>query len=83
MLEESVVNRIQLWYDNSSKCLFHGHMNACFFFAMNGPKLFANSAYRGIMKLYAACNTLQSGNRGSFHVAHKRLCKSPMTLAFD
>ena len=62
-----------LSYDDYSKRLFHGHVNSCFFFTMNAPKLFASTAYRGMMKqyadvmkrlggsseTYAACDTLQ------------------------
>ena len=62
-----------LSYDDYSKKLFHGHVNSCFFFTMNAPKVFANTAYRKVMKqysnamkrlggsseYYAACDTLQ------------------------
>ena len=62
-----------LSYDDYSKKLFHGHVNSCFFFTMNAPKVFANTAYRKVMKqyanamkrlggtceTYAACDTLQ------------------------
>ena len=42
-----------LSYDDYSKRLFHGHVNACFFFTMNAPKIYANTGYRGMMKQYA------------------------------
>ena len=62
-----------LSYDDYSKKLFQGSVNSCFFFTMNAPKMFANTAYRGMMKqhanalkrlggsseYYAACDTLQ------------------------
>ena len=62
-----------LSYDDYSKQLFRGKVNSCFFFTMNAPKVYANTAYRGIMKqyatamkrlggsseYYAACDTLQ------------------------
>ena len=62
-----------LSYDDYGKKLFHGKVNACFFFTMNAPKVFANTGYRGMMKqyasamkrlggsseYYAACDTLQ------------------------
>ena len=62
-----------LSYDDYSKKLFHGHVNCCFFFTMNAPKIYANTGYRGMMKqyadamkrlggsseYYAACDTLQ------------------------
>ena len=62
-----------LSYDDYSKRLFDGNVNSCFFFTMNAPKIYANTAYRGIMKqyadamkrlggsseYYAACDTLQ------------------------
>ena len=61
-----------LSYDDYSKKLFHGNINSCFFFTMNAPKVFAKTAYRGMMKqyvgamerlgsseYYAACDTLQ------------------------
>ena len=62
-----------LSYDDYSKRPFHGHVNSCFFFTMNAPKIYANTGYRGMMKLYAetmkrlggsseyyaACDTLQ------------------------
>ena len=62
-----------LSYDDYSKTLFHGKINSCFFFTMNAPKVFARTAYHGIMKqyanymkrlggsteYYAACDTLQ------------------------
>ena len=62
-----------LSYDDYSKRLFQGHVDACFFFTMNAPKLFANTGCRGIMKqyvdpmkrlggsseYYVACDTLQ------------------------
>ena len=62
-----------LSYDDYSKRLFQGHVNSCFFFTMNTSKLFASTAYRGMMKqyadamkrlggsseYYAACDTLQ------------------------
>ena len=62
-----------LSYDDYSKTLFHGKINSCFFFTMNAPKVFAKTAYHGIMKqyanymkrlggsteYYAACDTLQ------------------------
>ena len=38
-----------LSYDDYSKRLFQGHVNSCFFFTMNAPKIYANTAYRGIM----------------------------------
>ena len=69
-----------LSYDDYSKKLFHGKVNACFFFTMNAPKVFANTAYRGVMKqyanamkrlggsseYYAACDTLQFDDYGKF-----------------
>ena len=69
-----------LSYDDYSKQLFHGKVNSCFFFTMNAPKVFANTAYRGIMKqyagamkrlggsseYYAACDTLQFGDYSKF-----------------
>lgn len=62
-----------LSYDDYSRTLFHGKINSCFFFTMNAPKVFAKTAYHGIMKqyanymkrlggnteYYAACDTLQ------------------------
>ena len=62
-----------LSYDDYSKKLFHGNINSCFFFTMNAPKVFAKTAYRGMMKqyvvgamerlgsseYYASCDTLQ------------------------
>ena len=61
-----------LSYDDYSKKLFHGNVSSCFFFTMNAPKVFAKTAYRGMMKqyasamerlgsseYYAACDTLQ------------------------
>ena len=62
-----------LSYDDYSKRLFHGHVNACFFFTMNAPKAYADTGYRGMMEqyagamkrlggsseYYAACDTLQ------------------------
>ena len=61
-----------LSYDDYSKKLFHGNINSCFFFTMNAPKMYANTAYHGMMKqyanamqrlgnseYYAACDTLQ------------------------
>ncbi|MCH5194843.1 MAG: flavodoxin family protein [Oscillospiraceae bacterium] len=61
-----------LSYDDYSKKLFHGNISSCFFFTMNAPKVFAKTAYRGMMKqyvgamerlgsseYYAACDTLQ------------------------
>ena len=61
-----------LSYDDYSKKLFHGHVSSCFFFTMNAPRVFAKTAYRGVMKrysnamkrlggseYYAACDTLQ------------------------
>ena len=41
-----------LSYDDYSRKLFHGKVNSCFFFTMNAPKVFANTAYRKIMKQY-------------------------------
>ena len=69
-----------LSYDDYSKQLFHGKVNSCFFFTMNAPKVFANTAYRGIMKqyagamkrlggsseYYAACDTLQFEDYSKF-----------------
>ena len=69
-----------LSYDDYSKQLFHGKVNSCFFFTMNAPKVFANTAYRGIMKQYtgtmkrlggsseyhAACDTLQFEDYSKF-----------------
>ena len=43
-----------LSYDDYSKKLFHGSVNSCFFFTMNAPKIYANTAYRSIMKQYAS-----------------------------
>ena len=62
-----------LSYDDYSKRLFHGHVNACFFFTMNAPESYADACYSGMMKqyadamkrlgggseYYAACDTLQ------------------------
>ena len=62
-----------LSYDDYSKRFFQGHVNSCFFFTMNAPKIYANTGYRGMMKqyadamkrlggsseTYAACDTLQ------------------------
>ena len=61
-----------LSYDDYSKKLFHGNVSSCFFFTMNAPKVFAKTAYRGMMKqyvgamerlgsseYYASCDTLQ------------------------
>ena len=42
-----------LSYDDYSKQLFHGNVNSCFFFTMNAPEAFANTAYRGIMEQYS------------------------------
>ena len=69
-----------LSYDDYSKKLFHGSINSCFFFTMNAPKVFANTAYHGIMKqyadamkrlggsseYYAACDTLQFDDYSKF-----------------
>ena len=69
-----------LSYDDYSKQLFHGKVNSCFFFTMNAPKVFASTAYRGIMKqytnamkrlggsseYYAACDTLQFEDYSKF-----------------
>ena len=69
-----------LSYDDYSKRLFHGHVNSCFFFTMNAPKIFANTGYRGVMKqyagvmkrlggsseYYAACDTLQFEDYSKF-----------------
>ena len=69
-----------LSYDDYSKQLFHGKVNSCFFFTMNAPKVFANTAYRGIMKQYtgamkrlggsseysAACDTLHFEDYSKF-----------------
>lgn len=69
-----------LSYDDYSKKLFHGKVNSCFFFTMNASKVYANTAYRGIMKqyasamkrlggsseYYAACDTLQFDNYTKF-----------------
>ena len=69
-----------LSYDDYSKRLFHGKVNSCFFFTMNAPKIFANTAYRGVMKqyanamkrlggsseYYAACDTLQFEDYSQF-----------------
>lgn len=69
-----------LSYDDYSKKLFHGKVNSCFFFTMNAPKVYANTAYRRIMKqyasamkrlggsseYYAACDTLQFDNYTKF-----------------
>ena len=69
-----------LSYDDYSKKLFHGSVNSCFFFTMNAPKVFANTAYRGVMKqyaksmerlggrseYYAACDTLQFDDYSKF-----------------
>ncbi len=62
-----------LSYDDYSKRLFRGHVNSCFFFTMNASKVYADTAYLGMMKQYAdamkrlggssesyaACDTLQ------------------------
>ena len=62
-----------LSYDDYGKRLFHGQVNACFFFTMNAPKVFTKTGYREMMKqyadamkrlggsseYYAACDTLQ------------------------
>lgn len=62
-----------LSYDDHSRQLFHGSVNSCFFFSMNAPKSYADTAYKGIMEqyvgamkrlggssvYYAACDTLQ------------------------
>ena len=69
-----------LSYDDYSKKLFHGNISSCFFFTMNAPKVFANTAYHGIMKqyanamkrlggsseYYAACDTLQFDDYSKF-----------------
>ena len=69
-----------LSYDDYSKKLFPGHINSCFFFTMNAPKIYANTAYRGVMKqyavamgrlggkseYYAACDTLQFEDYSKF-----------------
>ena len=69
-----------LSYDDYSKKLFHGNVSSCFFFTMNAPKIYASTAYRGIMKqyanamkrlggsteYYAACDTLQFENYAKF-----------------
>ena len=62
-----------LSYDDYSRQLFHGNVNSCFFFTMNAPKSYADTAYKGIIEqyagamkrlggiseYYAACDTLQ------------------------
>ena len=69
-----------LSYDDYSKKLFCGNVNSCFFFTMNAPKVYANTAYQGIMKqyagamkrlggsseYYAACDTLQFEDYSKF-----------------
>ena len=69
-----------LSYDDYSKRLFKGTVNSCFFFTMNAPKVFANTAYRSVMKqytnamkrlggsseYYAACDTLQFDDYSRF-----------------
>ena len=68
-----------LSYDDYSKKLFHGNISSCFFFTMNAPKVFAKTAYRGMMKqyvgamerlgsseYYAACDTLQFDDYSKF-----------------
>ena len=69
-----------LSYDDYSKRLFHGKVNSCFFFTMNAPKVYAKTAYHGIMKqyanamkrlggnteYYAACDTLQFEDYSKF-----------------
>ena len=69
-----------LSYDDYSKKLFRGNINSCFFFTMNAPKIYANTAYHGIMKqyagamkrlggeseYYAACDTLQFDDYSKF-----------------
>ena len=67
-----------LIYDDYSKKLFHGNVSSCFF-TMNAPKVFAKTAYRGMMKqyvgamerlgsneYYAACDTLQFDDYSKF-----------------
>lgn len=69
-----------LSYDDYSKKLFNGNINSCFFFTMNATKMYANTAYHGIMKqyanamrrlggnaeYYAACDTLQFEDYSKF-----------------
>ena len=69
-----------LSYDDYSKKMFCGNINSCFFFTMNAPKEYANTAYHGIMKqsadamkrlggsteYYAACDTLQFEDYSKF-----------------
>ncbi|MCH5201485.1 MAG: flavodoxin family protein [Oscillospiraceae bacterium] len=69
-----------LSYDDYSKRLFQGKTNSCFFFTMNVPKVYAKTAYHGIMKqyasamkrlggsteYYAACDTLQFEDYSKF-----------------
>ena len=68
-----------LSYDDYSKKIFNGNISSCFFFTMNAPKVFAKTAYRGMMKqyvgamerlgsseYYAACDTLQFDDYSKF-----------------
>ena len=69
-----------LSYDDYSKKLFHGKINSCFFFTMNASKMYADTAYKGIMKqysdamkrlggsseYYASCDTLQFDDYSKF-----------------
>ena len=64
-----------LSYDDYSKQLFHGKVNSCFFFTMNAPKVFANTAYRGIMKQYAGAMKRLGGS--------SEYCAACDTLQFD
>ena len=51
-----------LSYDDYSKRLFQGKINSCFFFTMNAPKVYAKTAYHGIMKQYASAMKRLGGN---------------------
>ena len=57
-----------LSYDDYSKRLFHGHVNACFFFTMNAPESYANTGYRDMMEQYAGAMK-RLGGRSEYYAA--------------
>ena len=61
-----------LSYDDYSKVLFPGHINACFFFTMNAPEKYAAANYRAIMEHYADA-LKRLGGSGEYYAAYDTL----------
>lgn len=70
-----------LSYDDYSKPMFGGHVNACFFFTMNAPQAYYESSMKqqlvgraallkrlgGMVETYACCDTLQFDDYARYH----------------